>query len=205
MPARDDERLTSQPARHHPARAAARPPWWRSRRVQTAAASIALVVAAGVALVWLWQAVAPMLSRQGGPQEQKAGAVAESLPASKVERIWATARRIWRRMAARPAEPAPAAVPAESPGAEPVIVAPTSDRPPAPASPSETAASRMPAAAAGTSPARPGRHCSRALTWRSCRRGLCGRAFRTARDRVFGPRTCRRSRWSCRRPARSSR
>ena len=50
LPARDSERLTSPPARHHPARAAARPPWWRSRRVQTVAASIALLVAAGVAL-----------------------------------------------------------------------------------------------------------------------------------------------------------
>jgi len=152
MPAVESERPTSQPARHHPARAAARPPWWRGRRVQTAAASIALLVAAGVALAWLWQAVAPMFSSQGGRQELEAGAQAESLSASEVERIWATARRIWRRTPARPAEPAPGVAPAESPGVEPVIVAPTSDRHPAPASPSEMAVSLMPAAAAGTSP-----------------------------------------------------
>jgi hypothetical protein len=152
LPAPDSERLTSPPAPQHPPRAAVRPPWWRSRRVQTAAASIALLVAAGVVLAWLWQAVAPMLFHQGGGQEPRTGAVAESLPASEVERIWATARRIWRRTVARPAAPAPASAPAGSSGPEAVVVATASDRLPAPASRSGMAAPRMPAAAAGTSP-----------------------------------------------------
>ncbi|MFO7691453.1 MAG: hypothetical protein R6V57_00050 [Vicinamibacterales bacterium] len=151
LPARDVERPTPQPVRPHPARAAARPPWWRSRPVRTAAASIAVLVAAGVALAWLWQAVAPMLSRQGDRRDSEAGAVAESLSAADVERIWATARRIWRSREAPSAQPAPGVAPADLPGAEPVILAPPVNRPPAPAAPSGPAALRVPAAAADTS------------------------------------------------------
>ena len=132
-PARDAVRSAPEPARARPAHASARPPWWRSRRVRKFAASVALLVAAGVAAVWLWGVVAPLLPGLDGRQKADAGPAAGegSLSASDVERIWATARRLWSRTEARPAVPARDA----SPDAAPVIVAVPAgraDEPPAP-------------------------------------------------------------------------
>jgi hypothetical protein len=96
-----------EPAPTKPARVKA-PPWWRSRRVRNVAASVALLVAAGLAAAWLWRVVAPILS--GGElqkPEAGAGAGAGTLSAEAVERIRAAAFRIWGGGAARPAAPAP--------------------------------------------------------------------------------------------------
>ena len=80
------------------------PRWWRSRKLQAAAASAALLVGAGLAAVWLWQVVAPMLAGLGDRQQpESSAAVAETLSAEAVERIRAAAFRIWGGRRAQPA------------------------------------------------------------------------------------------------------
>jgi len=107
-PARDSRALPTAPVRAQHARVA-RSPWWRSRKVQTAAASVALLVAAGIAAAWLWPVVAPLLSGLGSRGQGDVSAAraeeSEALSAAAVERIFATARRIWLGAGARPAAP----------------------------------------------------------------------------------------------------
>lgn len=110
-------RFTQLPARESEPAAKARPParqtppagpaWWRSRTVQTAAASVALLVAAGLAAAWLWQVVVPLLSDRYGRETPGAGAAAagDSMSAAAVERIRAAARRIWLGTGAQRAAP----------------------------------------------------------------------------------------------------
>jgi len=145
LPAHDAIRPPKQPAGARRARPA-RPPWWRNRTVQSAAASVALVVAAGLAAAWLWREVVPFLSGRNGRDKPDAGAAqgGESLSAEAVERIFAAARRIWLGAGAGPAAPA------ESPTLE---AKPISIGAPAglPAGPSQgpAAASRPPEAGIG--------------------------------------------------------
>lgn len=107
LPARDGDTPVKELAR--PARERKdRHRWWRSRRVRQAAVSVVLLVAAGIAAVWLWPLVAPMLSGTGSSSKQKAdaGPAPQSLSAAAVERIREVARRIW--LAAEPGPPAAA-------------------------------------------------------------------------------------------------
>ena len=65
------------------------PAWWRSRTLQTAAASVALLVAAGLAAAWLWQIVVPLLTSRDGRETPGASAAAagDSMSAAAVERF----------------------------------------------------------------------------------------------------------------------
>jgi hypothetical protein len=100
----------------------ARPRWWTDRRVQAAAASAVLLLATGAAAFWLWQWVGPLLAGDGNRQKPDAGATVAgggTLSAEAVERIRATARRIWLAAERKPAAPPPEA----APGAQLVPVA----------------------------------------------------------------------------------
>jgi hypothetical protein len=108
LPARDDEAAAKEQAPVRRSRAT-RPAWWRNRKVQSAAASVALLVAAGIAAAWLWPVVAPLLSGLGSRGQGDVSAAraeeSEALSAAAVERIFATARRIWLGAGARLAAP----------------------------------------------------------------------------------------------------
>ncbi len=65
LPARDAATPLPEAPRTRPSLAAARAPWWRSRRLRTVAASAALLVAAAVAVMWLWRVVEPLISDRG--------------------------------------------------------------------------------------------------------------------------------------------
>ena len=144
---REFERVATEPAGARRDRPAARPPWWRNRKLRSAAASAALLVAAGVAVALLWQAVAPLLS--GRDEKQTAGPAQDrgALSAADVERIWATARRIWSRTGPRPPAPAPEAAAEPSPVIVPVLVSP-----PKTAAPAPPATSPVAGASPGTGP-----------------------------------------------------
>ena len=131
LPARDDEAAAKEQAPVRRSRAT-RPAWWRNRKVQSAATSTVLLVAAGLAAVWLWRVVAPILSRTGDRQQPEAGAAAggETLSAEAVERIRAAAFRIWGSGGTQPAALAPDAPIA----AQPVIVVVPAVLPSVPAS-----------------------------------------------------------------------
>ncbi len=77
--------------------AAAEPRWWRNRRLRNAAVSALLLVGTGLAAVWLWVVVVPLLS--GERDRPSAGASAagteEALSAESARRIRAAAFRIW--------------------------------------------------------------------------------------------------------------
>ena len=148
LPLREPETPANQPVQAQRARPGARPPWWRSRRLRAAAGSVVLIAAAGVTAAWLWRAVVPLLLNQDGRQTADTGVSAGegSLSASDVERIWATARRIWSRPPARPPVPAPD----PSPDAAPFGPPPSVDLPPGPSS-SKPVAPRLPDAAAAVS------------------------------------------------------
>ena len=106
-PSRAAETRPKEPARARRPKAA-RSPWWRSRKVQSVAASVALLVAAGIAAAWLWQVVVPLLSGQDdrGARDARAAGAGDSLSGAAVERIYAAARRIWLGGGARAAAPA---------------------------------------------------------------------------------------------------
>jgi len=148
-PARDSGTLPTEPARARHARVA-RSPWWRSRKVRTAAASVALLVAAGIAAAWLWPVVVPLLSRLDGRGQRDAGAARaeESMSAEAVERIFARARRIWLGTGAGPAAPPPNA----TLDATPIHMGGPTGLPtglPTGPAPNPAAALRLPEAAAG--------------------------------------------------------
>lgn len=123
------ERCTRAPAREvdarpkEPARTArvlpTRLPWWRNRRIYTSAATVALLVAIGMAAVWIRRWAAPLLSGGGQrPATEAAAADGDAMSAEHAERIRAAARRVWLGSEDRPAVPAPP----PPLGAEPVAV-----------------------------------------------------------------------------------
>jgi hypothetical protein len=73
LPARDEDAAAKGQAPVRRSRAT-RPAWWRNRKVQSEAASTVLIVAAGLAAVWLWRVVAPILSGTRDRQQPEAGA-----------------------------------------------------------------------------------------------------------------------------------
>jgi len=149
LPARDAEALPKRPAATRRAQAP-RPRWWRNRTVRSAAASVALLVAAGLAGAWLWREVVPLLSGQDGRDKPGAGAAqgGESLSAEAVERIFAAARRIWLGAGGRPAATAENA----SLESKPLTLGVPAALPAAPAT-GLAGASRAPDAATGVRPA----------------------------------------------------
>jgi hypothetical protein len=148
-PARDAGTLPTELARARHAKVA-RSPWWRSRKVRTAAAAVALLVAAGIAAAWLWPVVVPLLSRLDGRGQRDASAAGaeESMTAEAVERIFARARRIWIGVGARPAAPPENA----RLDATPIHMGGPTGLPTGPA-PAPAAAFRLPEAPTGARPA----------------------------------------------------
>jgi hypothetical protein len=107
LPARGPEPAAAEPPSARRVQMA-RPAWWKSRRLRSAAAAAGLVLAAIIAAAWLWQVAGPLLSGQDARQRDNAGAGGaggESLSAEAVERIFATARRIWGGVGTRPGTP----------------------------------------------------------------------------------------------------
>lgn len=76
--------------------AATKPRWWRNRRVQKVAVSGLVIVGSGLAAVWMWTVILPILSSERDRPGTKVDAAGsgESAAAS-AQRIRAAAFRIW--------------------------------------------------------------------------------------------------------------
>jgi hypothetical protein len=111
--------------------AATKPRWWRNHRVQKVAVSGLVIVGSGLAAVWLWTVILPILSseRDRPGAEVDAAGSGESAAAS-AQRIRAAALRIWGAASAGravsgtaaeiPARPTVVVIPAE-----PALVTPS--------------------------------------------------------------------------------
>jgi hypothetical protein len=76
--------------------AATKPRWWRNRRVQRAAVSGLLIVGLGLAAVWLWAVIIPILSgERDRPGATLDAAGSGESAAESAGRIRAAAFRIW--------------------------------------------------------------------------------------------------------------
>ena len=132
---------------------AAKPRWWRNHRVQNAAVSGLLIVGAGLAAVWLWAVVLPILSgERDRPRVGLETAESGESAAASARRIRTAAFRVWGAANAGPDMPATAV---EIP-ARPIVVVIPAELPLV--TPSDVAESSSPAdapAASGPAPIDP--------------------------------------------------